>query len=566
MARLHATNGSERQEPTWGLGAVLDPVTFGEVLAETAAAIVRHPGPALDACARWANGMARAGCATLSRTLGADVPGPSHPGSRDRRFVDPTWEGNPLYFGLLQGYLLSAQLLLDLVGAAELEPRRKLKAEFAAQHLIDALAPTNFLPGNPLALKRAFETGGASLARGIRNFLDDLTSNGGWPRQVDPEAFTVGKDLASTPGKVIFRNRLIELIQYAPQTETVFEIPLLLSPPWINKYYVMDLAPGKSFAEWALTHGHTVFAISYRNPDESLRDVGMEQYLLEGPRTALDVIAEVTGARKANIVALCLGGTLAAMLAAHLAHLGDDRIRSMTLLNTLLDFSEPGPLGAFVDRVTVERLEKRMEERGYLDASEMSGTFNLLRANDLVWNYVGSNWLMGESPQAFDILAWNRDSTRLPSRMHSEYLRRCYLENALATGAMGLAGTPLRLAHITADAYILAAFEDHIAPWRSGYRTTQLLGGNTRFVLSSSGHIAGIVNPPSPKRSHWTNEQLPPDPEVWLAGAEEHQGSWWDDWAAWIETRAGARREPPPLGGAAHAALAEAPGTYVHEH
>jgi polyhydroxyalkanoate synthase len=504
--------------------------------------------------------------ATLARAVGAKAPGPATIDGADRRFADPTWSDNPFYFGLLQGYLVSSQLLRDLVAAAELEPQRRSKAEFAVQHVIDAVAPTNFLAGNPSALKRVLETGGASVVRGLRNFLDDLASNGGWPRQVDPDAFTVGRDLAATPGKVVFRNRLMELIQYAPQTETVYEIPLLLSPPWINKYYVMDLAPGKSFAEWALSHGHTVFAISYRNPDESFRDIGLEDYLREGPRQALDVMAEITGGERANIAALCLGGTLAAMLLAHLGATGaGDRVRSVTLLNTLLDFREPGALGAFVDRETVERLERRMERRGYLEAREMSGTFNLLRANDLVWSYVASNWLMGESPPAFDILAWNRDSTRMPRRMQSEYLRGCYLENALTEGTMVLDGTPLRLDQVATDAYVLAAREDHIAPWVGSYRTIRLLGGEIRFVLTSSGHIAGIVNPPSPKRSHWTNGSLPADPHAWLAGAEEHQGSWWEDWATWIATRAGERREPPSLGSAANPPLGDAPGTYVHE-
>ncbi|MFN8188387.1 MAG: alpha/beta fold hydrolase [Gaiellales bacterium] len=563
MDESQANRDQDRQEPTWGLGAMLDPVSFAAVLREVSEDLARHPGAALGAWARWTGSLALAGTAVLSRTLGVAVPGPAQPEAGDRRFADPTWDGNPLYFGMLQGYLLTARLLRDLVAASELEPRRKEKAEFAAQHLIDSLAPTNFLPSNPAALKRAFETGGASLARGLRNFLEDVASNGGWPRQVDTDAFTVGGNLAATPGEVVYRNRLIELIQFAPQTETVFEVPLLLSPPWINKYYVMDLAPGKSFAEWAIRHGHTVFVISYRNPDESLRDVGMEDYLLEGPRAALDAIAEITGSTRTNVVGLCLGGTLTAILAAYLADRGEDRLSSLTLLNTLLDFSEPGPLGAFVDPETVERLEKRMERQGYLGAREMSGTFNLLRANDLIWSYVASNWLLGEDPPAFDILAWNRDSTRMPRRMHSEYLRSCYLDNALAGGTIELAGTPIRLPSVIADAYILAAREDHIAPWRSSYRSTRLLGGEPTFVLTSSGHVAGIVNPPGPKRSHWTNPAPTADPEAWLGAAEEHPGSWWEHWVAWIETRSGERREPPPLGSEQHPPLAPAPGTYV---
>ena len=565
MTAVHDGDEQERQAPTFGLGAVLDPVSFGKVLGELAGALAARPGQALGAWATWASALGAAGLATLARALGSDVCGPAAADGDDRRFADPAWQENPVYFGMRQGYLLTARFLQDLVDAAGLEPARRQKAEFAVQHLVDALAPTNFLPGNPAALKRAFETGGASLARGLRNFAEDLERNGGWPRQVDEGAFTVGENLAATPGKVVYRNRLMELIQYAPQTETTYEVPLLLSPPWINKYYVMDLAPGRSFAEWAVTRGHTVFAISYRNPDESFRDVGLDDYLLEGPRQALDVIADITGSERANVAGLCLGGTLAGMLAAYLAEGGEDRIGSLTLLNTLLDFAEPGPLGAFVDRETVARLEERMAKRGYLDAREMSGTFNLLRANDLVWHYVASNWLMGESPPAFDILAWNRDSTRMPARMHSTYLRTCYLENRLVSDTMVVAGRVLKLGAVKADAYVVGAEEDHIAPWRSSYAGATRLGGSVRFVLTSSGHIAGIVNPPSPKRSFRVSDELPAGPDEWLAGSQARQGSWWEDWAEWIGERAGEQRKPPRTGSRKHRPLAEAPGTYVHE-
>jgi polyhydroxyalkanoate synthase len=369
---------------------------------------------------------------------------------------------------------------------------------------------------------------------------------------------------------VVFRNRLIELIQYAPQTDTVYDTPLLLSPPWINKYYVMDLAPGRSFAEWALQHGHTVFAISYRNPDETLRDVGMDDYLADGLMAALDAMAEITGAPEANVVGLCLGGTLTGILLGELAKTNgrrrkQSRVRTATLLNALLDFAEPGPLGAFVDEQTVARLEKRMAERGYLEASAMAGTFTFLRANDLVWSYVASSWLMGEQPPAFDILAWNADSTRMPARMHSEYLHACYLENRLANGTFEVAGSPIDLRKATSETYVVGAEEDHIAPWRSTYRATQLFGGPVRYVLTSSGHVAGIVNPPGPKRRYLTNDENDPDPEVWRAGATEHSGSWWEDWARWIGERAGERRAPPALGSKQHPQLAEAPGTYVLE-
>ncbi|MDQ2981518.1 MAG: alpha/beta fold hydrolase [Actinomycetota bacterium] len=564
-ARPAAAEAAEALVPEVELPNSADPVAFGRTLARVGAGVASHPLEAGLAGLRYLSDLAAAGSVTFARALGADCEGPFSPAPRDSRFDDLAWQSNPAYYGLLQGYLAWARFADDLVAVAGLDERETRKAEFAMQMVVDALAPSNFLLGNPAALKKAFDTGGASLVRGMRNFLDDVRSNDGFPRQVDLAPFKVGDNLAATPGKVVFRNDLMELIQYEPQTETVFETPLLLSPPWINKYYIMDLAPGRSFAEWAVTHGHTVFAISYRNPDSAQRDVALDDYLLQGPRIALDVIGDITGAPKANVVGLCLGGTLTAMLLAYLADQGDDRVRSATLLNTLVDFGEPGQLGVFTDPETIAGLEQRMAERGYLDGAEMARTFDLLRANNLIWNYVASNWLMGEDPPAFDILAWNSDSTRLPAAMHSFYLRSCYVENALARGELELAGTRLRLEDVTADTYVLAAKEDHIAPWGSSYRTTQLLrGSEVRFVLSSSGHIAGIVNPPNPKSRHWTLDEHPPDADDWVASASEHEGSWWEDWAAWIELRAGERRSPPPLGSQSYPALAEAPGSYVH--
>jgi polyhydroxyalkanoate synthase len=500
------------------------------------------------------------------RTFAKLGSGSLKPKPGDRRFSDAAWTRNPWFFGVQQAYLAWADFAGGLVEASDLEERTKERAAYVADLWLDAVAPTNFLWGNPGAQRRAVETAGASLVAGFQNFLHDVAENGGRPSQVDTSPFKLGKNLAATPGKVVFRNELMELIQYAPQTDTVHEVPLLLSPPWINKYYIMDLAPGRSFAEWAVRQGHTVFAISYRNPDESMRDVALDDYLVHGPGTALDVIADITGAPKANIVGLCLGGTITTMLLAYLAAGGEDRVQSATLLNTMIDFSEPGPMGWFLDQESVRRLDARMLERGYLDAREMSGMFDLLRPRDLIWNYVVSGWLMGEKPPAFDILAWNGDGTRMPAEMHSFYLRYCYGENQLARDEMTLAGRQLRLGAITADTYLLSAQEDHIAPWRSAYAGGRLLGGAPRFVLSSSGHVAGIVNPPGPsKRRYWTNDALPSSADEWLAAAQEHAGSWWEDWSAWIAGRAGARVAPPPMGSSAYPPVEDAPGTYVHE-
>ena len=527
----------------------------------------KNPGALIEAATRYAGGIVEAAAATGARALGADTPGPISPAPKDRRFTDPAWTENPAFFMLLQGYLLWARLVNDLVKSAGLDDLDGEKAGFTAELLIDALAPTNFLATNPAAQKRFLETGGMSLVRGVRNFLDDVATNGGLPRQVDPSAFTVGVDLATTPGKVVYRNELMELIQYAPTGENVYETPLLLSPPWINKYYIMDLAPGRSFVQWAVDHGHTVFAISYKNPGEADRDLTLDDYLQRGPIAALDAIREITGAEQANVVGLCLGGTLTGMLLSYLAKDGHERVRSATFLNTLVDFSDPGRLGAFTDEPAIAHLEDLMSERGYLESSEMMNTFTFMRANDLVWNYAVNNWLLGEAPPAFDILAWNSDGTRMPATMHSFFVRSCYLRNEFARGTMELAGVPLDPSAVTGDVYVLAAQEDHITPWRGSYLTTRVLpNANTRFVLCGAGHIAGIVSPPSPKVWYRTGgDGLPSTADAWLEGTTRHEGSWWEDWAVWIGERAGERVPPPPMGGDRHPPIGDAPGTYVLE-
>jgi polyhydroxyalkanoate synthase subunit PhaC len=551
--------------PEADLLAGMDPLSFSRSLAEAAAALARQPGDLVAAAFRWSRQVTEANVAALATALGAPSAGPVTPAASDHRFDDAAWRDNAAFFLLEQLYLINAQTVRELVDTAGVDAKTRSKAAFMANMIIDALAPTNQLLTNPAALHKAFQTGGLSVLRGGRTFLHDVATNKGKPRQVDASSFELGRNMAATRGKVVYRSKLMELIQYQPQTDKVFETPLLASPPWINKFYIMDLAPRRSFIEWAVSHGHTTFAISYRNPDASMRDVSLEDYLIGGPMAALDVMAEISGSEQANIVGLCLGGTLVTMMLAWLAHDGNQRVRSATLLNTLIDFSEPGVLGAFTDKPSVERLIRKMAERGYLEGNEMAGTFDFLRANDLVWNYVANNWLMGQKPPAFDILAWNEDSTRMPAAMHSFYLRSCYLDNALAKGELDLAGRRLHLDDIVTDTYLLAAKEDHIAPWRSSYKATQLLKTDLRFVLSSAGHIAGIVNPPGPKARHWINPELPADPDAWLADADSTAGSWWEDWSAWIESRAGERRRPPAMGSKAHPALADAPGTYALE-
>ncbi len=550
--------------PETGLLGPLDPQWIASSLAPVTAGLQRHWEQATQVLQQYTTDAARLALPLDGETAeGAECP--AEPAPSDKRFRDAAWTESPYFRALGQGYLLWARMMEDLVDAAGLDARAHERARFAARAVTDACAPTNFFWTNPEALRRAVETQGESVVQGLRNFVCDLEENGGRPRQVDTSPFLLGQNLAATPGRVVYRNDLMELIQYEPRTETVHEVPLLVSPPWINKYYILDLAPGRSFVEWAVEHGHTVFAISYRNPDATARDWSLEDYLLNGPRIALDVIADITGCEDVNIAALCVGGTLTAMLAAWLAEAGEKRIRSMTLLNTLLDFDDPGALGLFTDSESVDRLVETMSEKGYLEASTMAGTFDVLRANDLIWNYVSRNWLLGESPPAFDILAWNYDSTRLPAALHAFYLRACYVQNRLARGVLELSGLPIRLEAVTSDTFVVAAQNDHIVPWRSAYRATRLLAGDVRFVLTSSGHIAGVVNPPNDKSRHWTAEHNPEDADAWFTIANERRGSWWETWAQWAATRSGGRRPPPPLGSTTYPPGDSAPGAYVHE-
>jgi polyhydroxyalkanoate synthase subunit PhaC len=542
----------------------LDPALFGRALGAAAVSVARHPQSAARAGLRCALDLARTSLAAASRSTGGSVAGPVPPDSGDRRFSDPAWEDNAAFFALRQSYLVLCRLAEDLLAAAELDTATRAKAEFAVELLADSLAPTNLLLTNPTALKRAFETGGQSVVAGSRNCIDDILHNGGRPRQVDASSFRLGENMAATPSKVVYRNDIMELLQYTPQTDEVHATPLLASPPWINKYYVMDLAPGRSLIEWAVQHGRTVFAISYRNPDAALSDVTMDDYLVHGTQAALDVVSEITRSDTVDLLAVCLGGALAAMNAAHLAASGNHAIGTLTLINTLLDYAEPGQLGCFVDEGTVRKLERRMAKKGYLDGADMAGAFNALRANDLIFSYVASNWLMGEQPPAFDLLAWNADATRLPAAMHSWYLRSCYLENQLAKGTMVLDGQRLDLAAVTSDTYIVAAERDHIVPWTSSYESTRLLGADVRFILSSGGHIAGIVNPPNPKSWVLTSDTNPPSALQWRDGASKQDESWWEDWARWMADRAGPLAKPPRVGSRRHPVLADGPGAYVH--
>jgi polyhydroxyalkanoate synthase len=412
-------------------------------------------------------------------------------------------------------------------------------------------------------------SGGHNLLRGLENLLDDLERGGGdlRPSMSDETAFELGRDLAVTPGAVVFRNRLMEVIQYAPSTRHVHARPLLIVPPWINKYYILDLRPENSLIRWAVAQGYTVFTVSWVNPGPELAAVGFEDYLREGTLPAIECVRSICDGAPVNAVGYCLGGTLLAATLAWLAARGESPVASATLLTTLLDFGDPGELGVFLDDRQIQALERRMTRRGYLDGGEMALTFSLLRANDLIWSFYIHNYLLGHRAYAFDLLYWNADSTRMPAAMHSFYLRQMYLHNRLRQpDALSLAGERIDLGRIDVPTYFLSALDDHIAPWRSTYAGTGLPGGEVRFVLGESGHIAGVVNPPERgKYGFWVNEDVPTSPEAWLDGATRHPGSWWEDWNAWLRPRAGESVKARSPGSARWPPLGDAPGTYVRQ-
>jgi polyhydroxyalkanoate synthase len=506
---------------------------------------------------------------SMLKLMGQDTAPVVEPQRGDRRFKHDDWQNNFLYDYIKQSYLIAAKHLhASLAGVQGLDDHTAKKVDFYTRQYIDALAPTNFVLTNPEALRETMATGGQNLVKGFANLLEDLSRGNGAQlklRMTDEQAFRVGENIALTPGKVIFQNDLMQLIQYAPSTKEVYKTPLLIIPPWINKYYILDLREKNSFVKWAAEQGHTVFVISWVNPDERFAGKTFENYLNEGPLEALKAIENATGEREVNVVGFCLGGTLLATALGCLAAKHDDRVKSATFFATLIDFARPGELEVFVDEEQVEALERRMQERGYLEGSEMATTFNMLRANDLIWSFVVNNYLLGRDPFPFDLLYWNSDSTRMPAAMHSYYLRNMYVRNLLPKpGGIVLNDTPVDLKAVTIPTYFISTIEDHIAPWKSTYSGARLFTGDVRFVLGGSGHIAGIINPPAAnKYGYWTHDELGSDPDAWLSGATQHQGSWWTDWASWIEKRAGDKVSARIPGDGSLKPIEDAPGTYV---
>ncbi len=487
------------------------------------------------------------------------------PAKGDSRFKDEDWSGNFVFDYIKQSYLIAARHIQHAVAGVEGLPEdSQKKIAFFTRQYVDALAPSNFAATNPQVLRETLATGGHNLIKGLNNLLADIEKGEGQLRisMTDETAFQLGKNVATTPGKVVHQNALMQLIQYQPSTSQAFRRPLLIIPPWINKYYILDLREKNSFIKWAVDQGHTVFVVSWVNPDRALAEKTFADYLTEGALAAMDAVRKATGEDKLNVIGYCLGGTLLGSALAWLAAKGDERVGCATFFVSLLDFSQPGELGVFIDEEQVKNLERRMNERGYLEGSEMASTFNLLRANDLVWSFVINNYLMGKDPFPFDLLYWNSDATRMPAKMHSFYLRNMYLKNQLGVpGAIELAGVPIDLSKVKAPAYFISTVEDHISPWKTTYKGARYLGGPVRFVLGGSGHIAGIVNPPAAKKYHyWTNDASPATPEAWLEGAAQHPGSWWEDWQRWMEQQNGGDKVPARI--PSHA-IEDAPGSYV---
>lgn len=528
-----------------------------------------HPGTLLDEqMDLWRSQMALWNN-LVQRLAGKDVSAMVAPDKGDNRFADPEWSENPFFDYLRQSYLLNARAVLGSIERSEnLDERTRQRLRFFARQMINALAPSNFPATNPEVLRMTVESGGQNLLRGLEQYLQDLENSADALniRMTDESAFRVGGNIATSPGKVIFRNRLIELIQYAPATPTVHRRPLLMIPPWINKFYIMDLRESNSFVRWCVNQGHTVFMISWVNPDPSYRDVGIDEYLREGLVAALDAIRQATGEESVNAIGYCAGGILLSMALAWLAARGESsRIATATCFATLFDYTDPGDIGAFIDDNVVGALEQRIQQDGIFDGRMMAVAFALLRENDLYWNYFVQNYLKGERPVPFDLLYWNSDCTNLPAAVHRFFLRKLYIENQLRIpGGLTIAGESIDLGKVTTPVFILATLQDHIAKWRSSYAGTQLLGGPVEFVLGESGHIAGVMNPPGGKYGYFTAGSLPADLAKWWQQAQRHDDSWWLRWQAWIAPNTGDEVPARMPGDGALRPLCDAPGTYVH--
>jgi poly[(R)-3-hydroxyalkanoate] polymerase subunit PhaC len=551
-----------------GLGTA-DPLNIAGAFFEMTAKLMVDPTKLVQAQVSLWNDYMRLWQRTAERFLGAPATEPVIATPKgDKRFKDPAWEENTLFDFIKQSYLLSARFMQQTVkDVAGLDEKTAKKVEFYTRQFVDAMAPSNFVMTNPEVLRTTIDTGGENLIKGLNNMLNDLERGKGQlaVKMTDLEKFKLGENIAVTPGKVIYQNALMQLLQFTPTTETVRRRPLLIMPPWINKYYILDMRPTNSFIRWAVAQGHTVFVISWVNPDEALARKEFENYMDEGPLAALDAIESATGEREVNIIGYCIGGTLLATTLAYMAKRGDRRFASATYFTTMVDFAESGELSVFIDEEQIQALESRMAKHGYLEGGDMAQTFNMLRANDLIWSFVVNNYLLGKEPFPFDLLYWNSDATRMPAAMHAFYLRNMYQENRLVRpGGITIHHEPIDLTEIKTPSFILATKEDHIAPWKSSYAASQLYKGPVKFCLAGSGHIAGVVNPPDAKKyAYWTNAKLPKSPDAWFQGATQTEGSWWPEWDKWVQKFAGGTVPARAPGDGKLKPIEDAPGAYV---
>ena len=560
----------ERQQDGETTDTTMDPMNVASAFLELTQRMLTDPTAIAQAQMQLWQNYLTLWQTTTTRLMGGEAEAAVTAEPGDRRFKDEAWNDNPVFDYIKQSYLMTARWITETVAEVDgLDPQTAKKVDFYTRQFVDALSPSNFVATNPQVLRETVESGGQNLVNGLKNMLDDLERGDGKLkiRMTDNNAFEVGENIATAPGKVVFQNDLMQLLQFDPATETVQRRPLLIIPPWINKYYILDLQPRNSFIRWASAQGLTVFVVSWVNPDADLAEKSFADYMREGPLAALDAIAAATGEREVNAIGYCIGGTLLATTLAHMAARGDDRIASATFFTSLVDFSEAGDLQVFIDEEQLTNLERKMDRDGYLDGSDMSTTFNMLRANDLIWSFVINNYLMGRDPFPFDLLYWNSDSTRLPAAMHRYYLRNMYQHNLLVEpGALEIDAVPIDLGKITQPTFILSTKEDHIAPWAATYAATQIYGGPVKFCLAGSGHIAGVINPPAdkPKYGYWTKTgKAPKSPDAWLDGATEHAGSWWPEWLKWVSRHSGGEAPARMPGDGGLPALEAAPGSYV---
>ncbi|HLJ22056.1 MAG TPA: class I poly(R)-hydroxyalkanoic acid synthase [Stellaceae bacterium] len=556
-----------QRQPSDGIG-MADPLNVGQAFLEMTQRLMADPARLVQAQFSLWQDYLKLWQSTTQRMMGGPAEPVIEPAAADRRFKDEAWTENAVFDYIKQSYLLTARWMQATVKHVDgLDDKTAKKIDFYTRQFVDAIAPSNFVLTNPEVLRATVESGGENLVKGLDNLLRDLERGHGrlMIKMTDLDKFKVGENIAVTPGQVVYQNDLIQLIQYEPATATVHRRPLLIIPPWINKFYILDLRPENSFIRWAVEQGHTVFVVSWVNPDEKLAEKTFEDYMTDGLLAALDAMEQATGERQSNVIGYCLGGTLLAATLAYMKAKGDDRIASATYFVALTDFKEAGELSVFIDEEQLHFLEERMREHGYLEGSDMATTFNMLRANDLIWSFVVNNYLLGKEPFPFDLLYWNSDSTRMPAAMHSFYLRNMYQRNLLVVpGGITLGGAPIDLRAIETPSFLLSTREDHIAPWKSTYAATQLYKGPVKFVLAASGHIAGVVNPPGrSKYGHWENPKNPPTPDEWLATAKQYPDSWWPAWNKWIGKYAGGEVPARKPGDGKLKPIEKAPGSYV---